>query len=96
MPVFCAFQKSALVTPSEGHSDTPIPFQRAVLWSLFWLGIALLTTLLLWIVLPRGDERSVAFLAGYLIEESLSVDNLFVFLMLFSSVIPQRLRPLVQ
>ena len=34
--------------------------------------------------IPNGGEHALAFLAGYLIEESLSVDNLFVFLMLFS------------
>jgi tellurite resistance protein TerC len=58
--------------------------QRSILWSLFWLGISLVTALIIWIAIPNGGEHAVQFLAGYLIEESLSVDNLFVFLMLFS------------
>ena len=62
----------------------PVTFQRAILWSLFWLGFALLSALALWLFLPEGSERAAQFLAGYLIEQSLSVDNLFVFLMLFA------------
>ena len=48
------------------------------------MGVSILTALAIWVFLPNGKEHSLAFLAGYLIEESLSVDNLFVFLMLFS------------
>ncbi len=48
------------------------------------MGMALLSALVIWIFLPHGAEDAPAFLAGYFIEESLSVDNLFVFLMLFS------------
>ncbi|MEP7234420.1 MAG: TerC/Alx family metal homeostasis membrane protein [Ignavibacteriota bacterium] len=58
-------------------------FQRAIIWSLFWVGVALLTALVIWQFLPHGSDGALAFLAGYLIEESLSIDNLFVFLMLF-------------
>src|SRR5437899_12432900 len=72
---------------------SPLPFQRAVLWSLFWLGIALLSTLGIWIFFPQGSDKAVAFLAGYLVEESLSVDNLFVFLMLFTYF---RVAPIMQ
>ncbi|MDP4221623.1 MAG: TerC/Alx family metal homeostasis membrane protein [Bacteroidota bacterium] len=72
------------MTAKRRDLDAPMPFQRALLWSLFWLGFALLTTLVLWLTLPNGGEHALAFLAGYLIEESLSVDNLFVFLMLFT------------
>src|SRR5437868_2927458 len=62
----------------------PVTFQRSVLWSLFWLGFALLSASAIWLFLPNGSERAAQFLAGYLIEQSLSVDNLFVFLMLFA------------
>ena len=57
-------------------------FQRALLWSLFWIGISLATALVLWEY--YGDELALAFLAGYTIEKALSVDNLFIFLMLFT------------
>jgi len=62
----------------------PITFQRAILWSIFWLGFALLVASAIWLFLLNGSERAAQFLAGYLIEQSLSVDNLFVFLMLFT------------
>ena len=65
-------------------NDAPMPFQRALLWTLFWIGFALLVTALIWLFVPGGNDHAASFLAGYLIEESLSVDNLFVFLMLFT------------
>jgi tellurite resistance protein TerC len=57
-------------------------FQRALLWSLFWIGISLATALVIWEI--YGQELALAFLAGYTIEKALSVDNLFIFLMLFT------------
>ncbi len=71
------------INPSRRH-EAPMSFQRAVLWTLFWIGFALLTTVLIWLLVPNGGDHAANFLAGYLIEESLSVDNLFVFLMLFT------------
>ena len=59
-------------------------FQHAASWSIFWIGISLIVALAIWVAVPNGQEHAVAFLAGYIIEESLSVDNLFVFLMLFT------------
>ncbi|MBI2932636.1 MAG: TerC family protein [Planctomycetes bacterium] len=55
----------------------------ALAWSAFWISLAMLFNLglLFW----RGREAAVEFLTGYLIEKSLSVDNLFVFLMIFTS-----------
>jgi tellurite resistance protein TerC len=66
------------------RKDTSMPFQRALLWSLFWVWLSLLTALTIWLLLPNGHEAALAFLAGYIIEKALSVDNLFVFLMLFT------------
>src|SRR5436853_2992138 len=63
--------------------ERDISISRAILWSLFWIGVALICALVIWLFVPSGAKHSVQFLAGYLIEESLSVDNLFVFLMLF-------------
>ncbi len=57
-------------------------FQRAVLWSIFWIGISLITSLVIWEF--NTQDHALAFLAGYTIEKALSVDNLFVFLMLFT------------
>lgn len=59
-----------------------IRVREALLWSAFWIGLALLFNL--GIYFWRGSEDALAYLAGYLIEKSLSVDNLFVFLVIFS------------
>jgi tellurite resistance protein TerC len=58
--------------------DSP---RRALLWSLVWIGAALAFNAGVWAVL--GAEPAEEFLGVYLLEESLSVDNLFVFLLLF-------------
>ncbi len=59
-----------------------ITIKESLLWSLFWILIALLfnTFIYFW----YGHVSGLQFITGYLIEKSLSVDNLFVFLMLFS------------
>jgi TerC family integral membrane protein len=59
-----------------------ITLKESLLWTGFWIGLALLFAL--GIYLWRGHEFALQFLTCYLIEESLSVDNLFVFLMVFS------------
>jgi len=56
--------------------------KRAILWSSLWIGISLLTALLVLIVFDATVASQ--FLAGWTIEKALSVDNLFVFLMLFT------------
>ena len=50
-----------------------------------WIGVSLLFCLGIYLFYPLAPhEKAMEFLAGYLIEKSLSMDNLFVFLMLFS------------
>ena len=59
-----------------------VKFREALGWSAAWFTAALL---FMWVVyFWRGPEPAVAFLAGYLVEWSLSADNVFVFLMIFS------------
>lgn len=55
--------------------------RRSLLWSAFWVGIGLAFTALVWVV--RGHDGAMSYVTAYLIEKSLSVDNLFVFLALF-------------
>lgn len=55
--------------------------KKALKWVIFWIGIALLFNAGVYYYL--GQQKAVEFLTGYIIEESLSVDNLFVFLVLF-------------
>ena len=58
-----------------------IAFKEAIYWSVFFIGAALLFNLLVYYL--QGAEAAVLFLTSYLIEESLSVDNLFVFILIF-------------
>lgn len=61
-----------------------VGFREALGWSAVWVGLALLFNLGVWHWF--GAERGLEFLTGYLIEWSLSVDNIFVFLVIFSSL----------
>jgi tellurite resistance protein TerC len=56
--------------------------KEAALWSLVWILLAL--TFNAGIYYFNGPTRALEFLTGYLIEKSLSVDNIFVFIMIFS------------
>ena len=60
-----------------------ISFREAAGWSLFWISLALAFNAFVWF--RFGPTAGQEFLAGYLIEQSLSVDNVFVFLILFST-----------
>ncbi|HEX5315890.1 MAG TPA: TerC family protein, partial [Candidatus Kapabacteria bacterium] len=57
-------------------------FQRALVWSIFWIGLSMLVAV--GIYAAWGIVPAEAFLTGYALEKALSVDNLFVFLMLFT------------
>jgi tellurite resistance protein TerC len=60
-----------------------VGLRESLLWSGVWVALALLFNAGIWIF--RSPEAGMQFLAGYLIEKSLSIDNLFVFLIVFSS-----------
>ncbi len=59
-----------------------VKIKEALIWSSVWIGLALLFNYGIYRFM--GEEKALEFLTGYLIEKSLSVDNLFVFIMLFS------------
>lgn len=59
-----------------------ISFKKAATWTVVWMILALLFDL--GIYLTMGSHKALEFLSGYLIEQSLSVDNLFVFIMIFT------------
>ena len=64
--------------------------KEALNWSLVWVGLSLAFNGLLWWATWRehgteiANTRALEFLTGYLIEKSLAVDNIFVFLMIFT------------
>ena len=83
----------------EKQGAHSVTVKEALGWSLLWVGLALGFNLLLWWWLDTHLGREVAnlkateFLTGYVIEKSLSVDNIFVFLLLFSAfAVPPQLQ----
>ena len=69
-----------VISSRRGHGAR---FREAIGWSLFW--IALSVAFGAWLWHRYGGEPGLEFFAGYLLEKSLSVDNLFVFVLLFQS-----------
>jgi len=59
-----------------------VSFREAATWSVVWVTLALAFNAAIWWF--WGADRALQFLTGYLIEKSLSVDNIFVFVMLFT------------
>lgn len=59
-----------------------VGIKEALIWSGIWLTVAALYNLLVYFCM--GQEHAVEFAAGYLVERTLSFDNLFVFLLIFS------------
>jgi tellurite resistance protein TerC len=72
-----------------GRRAHRVRFREAAGWSVFWVGVTLAFAGGLWLWLDASAGREIAnhktleFLTGYLIEKSLAVDNVFVWLMLF-------------
>ncbi|MCX7710631.1 MAG: TerC/Alx family metal homeostasis membrane protein [Clostridia bacterium] len=57
--------------------------KRALAWVAFWIGLALAFNVGIYFFM--GKEKALEFLGGYIIEQSLSIDNLFLFIIVFSS-----------
>ena len=74
-----------------GRLAHKVSVKEAAAWSLVWVSLALAFNAGLWWDLSGSvgpeiaDRRALEFLTGYLIEKSLSVDNLFIFLLIFSA-----------
>ena len=74
------------------HRKGTIAVKTALRWTGVWISIALLFGLAIYFFFPQNTnvaantahEMGMKFIAGYLTEYSLSVDNLFVFIMIFS------------
>jgi tellurite resistance protein TerC len=59
-----------------------VTFKESIAWTVVWVALAMLFNLGVWHY--GGSEKGIEFLTGYVIEKSLSVDNVFVFALLFS------------
>jgi tellurite resistance protein TerC len=60
-----------------------VKLREALSWSIVWVALALIFNAGVWYW--YGEQKGLEFLTGYLIEKSLSVDNIFVFVVLFTS-----------
>lgn len=73
-----------------GRKAHIVSAKEALIWTLVWVVVTLAFCAGLWVYLDANQGREIAnakageFLTGYLIEQSLSVDNVFLWLMLFS------------
>jgi tellurite resistance protein TerC len=59
-----------------------VKIREALIWSAVWISLALIFNYGIFIFM--GKEKAIEFLTGYVIEKSLSIDNLFVFIMVFT------------
>lgn len=82
--LFAALVVGALVLDLYAHKqDKPISMRDAALWSVFWIMLSL--AFAVYVGVEHGKAQGMLFVTGYFLEKSLSVDNLFVFIAIFSS-----------
>ena len=68
---------------SHRHPTKPMSLKEAALWSALWISLALGFGVAVYVVM--GPQRAMEYLTADLLEESLSVDNMFVFVLIFQS-----------
>jgi TerC family integral membrane protein len=59
-----------------------VSLKEAAIWSAVWIGLSLVFFAIVYVA--RGPESDLQFLSGYVIEKALSVDNIFVFVIIFA------------
>jgi tellurite resistance protein TerC len=64
------------------RKDHAISVKEGLVWSAIWIAVALVFNLLVYFW--KGPEVALQFMTGYLIERALSIDNIFVFLVIFA------------
>lgn len=73
----------------NGSKSHKVSVKEAAIWSCVWVSLAMLFDYGLWLYLKEtvslevANAKAMEFLTGYVIEKSLSVDNVFVFLLIF-------------
>jgi len=87
--VFVAMMLAVDMFLCGGRKAHRVSTKEAFVWTGIWIVLALFFNFLLWSYLRQtatiavANEKALEFFAGYLIEKSLSIDNVFVFLMIF-------------
>ena len=91
LSVLAALFIDFVVLKKQGAREVSV--NEAIRWSLLWVALSLAFNALLWwaltqspdpAVAAQADTRAMEFLTGYLIEKSLAVDNIFIFLMIIT------------
>ena len=91
--LFAAFVLVALLVDffaMEKQGAHKVSIKEAGIWSLVWVGVSAVFVGWLWWYLggpegnPVADTKALEFITGYLVEKALAVDNIFVFLMVFT------------
>lgn len=68
-----------------------VPLKQAAYWSVAWVSVAMLFAGGLWLYLQQtvgltiANQKTLEYITGYLLEKSLAIDNVFVWLMIFSA-----------
>ena len=71
--------------------NQPVPIKQAAWWSAAWVTVAMLFAGGLWFYLQQtidvatANQKTLEYVTGYLLEKSLAIDNVFVWLMIFSA-----------
>ena len=83
MIVFIIFAVAAFTVDFFAHKkDEKISLKQAAIWSIFWIAVSVAFGG--YPYFARGSEMMSLYFAGYILEKSLSVDNLFVMMAIFS------------
>lgn len=86
MLMWCAFALlltvMLVVDLGLNRKSHEVSFREALCWSAVWIALALLFNAGIWYTM--GSGKALEFFTGYVIEKALSVDNLFVFIMIFT------------
>ena len=91
LSVLAALFIDFVVLKKQGAHEVSV--NEAIKWSVLWVLLSLAFNALFWwaltqspdpAVVAQADTRALEFLTGYLIEKSLAVDNIFIFLMIFT------------
>ncbi|MFL5378871.1 MAG: TerC/Alx family metal homeostasis membrane protein [Myxococcales bacterium] len=82
VPVLAMLVLDLRAASGGGGKDPTL--RSAALWTSAWIGLALVFGLAVYLL--HGGEAAVAYLTAYVVEESLSIDNIFVFVLIFSEL----------
>jgi tellurite resistance protein TerC len=63
--------------------DRKVTIRQALYQTFFWVGLALAFFVFMWV--QKGEILALQYLSGYLMEWSLSIDNIFIFILIFSA-----------